>query len=90
MLQALLQTLANLGFDAQAVSQAFNNVMSSVKSGDATSVNGLLGMFKGVLSAFTGMDASEVNVITNTLAASVMEMLSNAGASTVLSTITGA
>ncbi len=48
MLQALLQTLANLGFDAQAVSQAFNNVMSSIKSGNATSVNGLLGMFKGV------------------------------------------
>ena len=90
MLQALLQTLANLGFDSQAINDAFNNVINTVKSGDGTSVSGLLGMFKGMLSAFTGIDAGEANVITNTLVASVMELLTNAGASAVFTTITGA
>ena len=34
MLQALLQTLANLGFDSQAINESFNNIMTTIRSGD--------------------------------------------------------
>lgn len=90
MLQALLQTIANLGFDAQAVNNSFNNVMSTIRTGDTGSLGGLMGIFQGVISAVTGVNANDVSLIASSVITSVMEMLSNAGTSGVLSTITGA
>ena len=90
MLQALLQTLANLGFDSQAINDSFNNIMTAIRSGDTGSVDGVLGMFKGLLSAFTGVDQAQLSLIANSVLTSVLELLSNTGTSSVLSTITGA
>ena len=90
MLQALLQTLANLGFDSQAINDSFNSIMTSIQSGDTGSLDGVVAMFKGLLSAFTGMDSAELSLIANSVLTSVLELLSNTGTSSVLSTITGA
>ncbi|MBQ9507522.1 MAG: hypothetical protein IJR51_10235 [Clostridia bacterium] len=90
MLQALLQTIANLGFDAQAVNTSFNSILDTIKTGDTGSLDGIIGIFKGVLSVVTGMDAAELSLIASSLATSVLGMLSDAGASSVLTTITGA
>lgn len=90
MLAALLQTIANLGFDAQAVNNAFNAVMETIQTGDTGSLEGLVGIFKGILSIITGADIADISLILSSLITSVIEMLSSSGASTVLSTITGA
>ncbi len=90
MLQALLQTIANLGFDAQAVNNSFNNVMNAINTGDTSSLGGIMGIFQGMISAVTGVNANDVSLIAASVLNSVMEMLSNAGNSGVLSTITGA
>ena len=90
MLQALLQTIANLGFDAQAVNTSFNNILETIRNGNTGSLDGIIGIFKGVLSVVTGMDAAELSLIASSLATSVLGMLSDAGASSVLTTITGA
>ena len=90
MLQALLQTLANLGFDSQAINESFNNIMTTIRSGDPGSLDGIAGMFRGLLSAFTGVDQAQLSLIANSVLTSVLELLSNAGTSGVLSTITGA
>ena len=90
MLQALLQTIANLGFDSQAVNTSFNTILDTIKTGDTGSLDGIMGIFKGVVSVVTGMDAAELSLIASSLATSVMGMLSDAGASSVLTTITGA
>jgi len=90
MLQALLQTLANLGFDSQAVNNSFNEVINTIRNGDTGSLDGVFGIFKGVLSVVTGVDAADVGMIITSLITSVIEVLSNVGGSGVLSTITGA
>ena len=90
MLQALLQTLANLGFDSQAINESFNNIMNTIRSGDPGSLSGIAGMFKGLVSAFTGVDPAQLSLIANSVLTSVLELLSNAGTSGVLSTIAGA
>lgn len=90
MLQALLQTVANLGFDAQAVNTTFNNIMEAIKGGDTSSINGIMGIFKGVVAAFTGMDAADLSLIASSLITSVLEVLTNSGTASMLSTITGA
>ena len=90
MLSALLQTIANLGFDAQAVSNAFNSIVDAVKTGDTSSLQGLVGIFKGIVAAVTGASTADVSLALSSLITSVIEMLSNPNSSTVLSTITGA
>ena len=37
MLQTLIQTIANLGFDAQAVEATFNEIIATIQTGDMTS-----------------------------------------------------
>ena len=90
MLQALLQTIANLGFDAETVNSAFNNILTTIRSGDTSSLSGVMGIFRGLVSVLTGADAADVSLIANSLVTGVMEVLSSASATTVFSTITGA
>ena len=90
MLQALLQTIANLGFDSEAVNDSFNNILNTIKSGDTSSIDGLMGIFRGVISAVTGVPTADVSMVATALVTSVLEVLSNAGTSSVLTTITGA
>lgn len=90
MLSALLQTIANLGFDASAVSNAFNAIIATVQNGDVSSLEGLSGIFTGILSVITGLSAADISTVISSLVSSVIEVLSNDAASSVLSTITGA
>ena len=90
MLQALLQTIANLGFGAQAVNTTFNNILDSIQGGDTSSVSGIMGIFKGVVSAFTGVNSADLSLIASSLVTSVLEVLTNSGTTNMLSTITGA
>ncbi|MBQ7638190.1 MAG: hypothetical protein IJS90_04740 [Clostridia bacterium] len=90
MLQALLQTLANLGFDSQAVNNTFNEVLGTIRGGDTSSLDGLFGVFKGVISVVTGVDSADVSMIIASLLTSVIEVFSKVGDSGVLSTINGA
>lgn len=90
MLSALLQTIANLGFDASAISSAFNAIVATVQGGDMTSLDGLTGIFTGILSVITGLSAADITTVITSLVSSVIELLSNDAASSVLSTITGA
>lgn len=90
MLSALLQTIANLGFDASAISNAFNAIIATVQTGDASSLEGLTGIFTGILSVITGLSAADISTVITSLVSSVIEVLSNDAASSVLSTITGA
>ena len=87
MLQALLQTIANLGFSSGSVNETFNAVLAAVQAGDTGTLGSLL---KGVVSAVTGVDSADVGLVASSILMSVMEMLSSAGTSGVLTTITGA
>lgn len=90
MLQALLQTLSNLGFDSGSVNNSFNEVLNTIRSGDMSSLDGIFGVFNGVISAVTGLDAADVSMIIASLITGIVEVLSNVGGSGLLSTITGA
>lgn len=90
MLSALLQTIANLGFDASAVSNAFNAIMATVQAGDTSSLEGLGGIFTGILSIITGLSSADISTVINALVSSIIELLSSDSATSVLSTITGA
>lgn len=90
MLQALLQSLANLGFDAQSINDSFNEVLSTIRAGDTSSLDGFFGMFKGIISVVTGVDVADVSMIVASLISSVIELLSKADSSGILSTIIGA
>lgn len=90
MLSALLQTIANLGFDASAITNAFNSIIATVQGGDTSSLEGLTGIFTGILSVITGLSAADITTVISSLVSSVIELLSNDAASSVLSTITGA
>ena len=90
MLNALLQTIANLGLDASAVNAAFNQALAAIRGGDTTSLAGLGNIFTGVISAFTGASAADISAVLSTLITSVIEMLGNSTTSAFLSNITGA
>ena len=90
MIQALLQTIANLGIDAEAINKAFNSIINTIKTGDLSSIEGLMGVFRGVISAITGTSATDISMVSTALVTSVLEVLSSAGTSGVLSNITGA
>ncbi|MCH5197643.1 MAG: hypothetical protein J1E34_01945 [Oscillospiraceae bacterium] len=90
MLQALLQTLANLGFDAQSVNNSFNEVLNTIRGGDTSSLEGIFGVFNNVISVVTGVDSADVSMIIASLVTSIIEVFSNVGGSGILSTITGA
>lgn len=90
MLNTLIQTIANLGFDAEAITTAFNNVIDTIRNGDMSSIQGLSDIFTGIISALTGASAADINAILSSLITSVIAILSDDVTSSVLSTITGA
>lgn len=90
MLNTLIQTVANLGFDANAITEAFNRVIAAIQNGDTSSLSGVMDIFTGVISGFTGLDAADIGAIINSLVSSVVSILSDDTTSSLLSTITGA
>lgn len=90
MLNTLIQTIANLGFDASAITEAFNKVIETIQNGDTSSLAGIMDVFTGIVAALTGTSAADIAAIITSLVSSVMEILSNDATSSVLSTITGA
>lgn len=90
MLNTLIQTIANLGFDAESITTAFNNVIETIRNGDVSSVQGLSDVFTGIIAALTGASAADINAILSSLITSVIAILSDDTTSSVLSTITGA
>lgn len=90
MLNTLIQTIANLGFDAQAITTAFNNVIETIRNGDVSSMQGISDIFTGIISALTGASTADINAILSSLITSVIAILSDDVTSSVLSTITGA
>ncbi len=90
MLNTLIQTIANLGFDAEAITEAFNRVMETIQMGDTSSLAGIADIFTGILSAFTGVSVADMSAILTSLVSSVVAILSDDATSSVLSTITGA
>lgn len=90
MLNTLIQTIANLGFDASAITEAFNKVIATIQNGDTSSLAGIMDVFTGIVAALTGTSAADIAAIITSLVSSVMEILSDDATSSVLSTITGA
>lgn len=90
MLNTLIQTIANLGFDASAITEAFNKVIETIQNGDTSSLAGIMDVFTGIVAALTGTSAADIAAIITSLVSSVMEILSDDATSSVLSTITGA
>lgn len=90
MLDALLQTIANLGFDAESINQAFSGILSTLRSGDLHVLDGISGLFKGVLSMLGGLQGQDLSLLIASLVNSVAQILANVNASSVFSTIIGA
>ena len=90
MLNTLIQTIANLGFDANAITVAFNNVIETIRNGDMSSMKGISDVFTGIIAALTGATAADISAILSSLINSVVAILSDDATSSVLSTITGA
>ena len=90
MLFTLIQTIANLGFDSSAITTAFNKAIEAIQMGDTSSVSGLMDVFTGVVSAFTGASAEDIAAIIASLVESVVTILSDDSTNSILSAITGA
>ena len=90
MLNTLIQTIANLGFDSDAITTALNNVLETIRNGDTSSLQGISGIFTGVVSALTGASIGDINAVLSSLVTSIVAILSDDATSSVLSTITGA
>lgn len=89
MLNALLQTIANLGMDGTAINDAFNRALATIRGGDATSLSGLGSIFTNLISIFTGASSTDVSTVLAALITSVIEMLGSDATTAVLSNITG-
>ena len=76
MLNALIQTAANLGFDSTGISNALSNVLAAIQNGDLSSLQGVLDLFSGVVSAITGIGAEEISVIIPALLEGIIELIS--------------
>lgn len=90
MLNTLIQTIANLGFDSAAISDAFNRVIETIRMGDTSSVSGIMDVFTGIVSAITGASAADISAIVTSLIESVVTILSDDSTNSILSVITGA
>jgi len=90
MLNTLIQTIANLGFDSTAITEAFNRVLETIKMGDTSSIAGIMDIFTGVVAAVTGASASDISAIITSLIESVVTILSDDATNSILSVITGA
>ena len=75
MLNALIQTAANLGFDSTGISNALSNVLAAIQNGDLSSLQGVLDLFSGVVSAITGIGAEEISVIIPALLEGIIELI---------------
>ena len=90
MLNTLIQTIANLGFDSQAITDAFNGVINTIRNGDISSVQGISDVFTGVLASLTGVTAGDISAVISSLTSSIVAILSDDATGSVLSIITGA
>lgn len=90
MLNTLIQTIANLGFDANAITEAFNGVIETIRNGDMSSIQGISDIFTGIIAALTGATAGDISAIISSLVSSVIAILSDDATGSVLSIITGA
>ncbi len=90
MLNTLIQTIANLGFDANAITEAFNKVIATIQNGDTSSISGLMDIFTGIVASLTGLSAADISAIISSLVSSVVEILSDDSVGNIMSTITGA
>ena len=90
MLNTLIQTIANLGFDEKAITDAFNRVIAAIQNGDTSSLAGIMDIFTGVISGFTGLDAADISAVISSLISSIVAILSDESTNSVISTITGA
>lgn len=90
MLNTLIQTIANLGFDSTAITEAFNRVIETIKMGDTSSIAGIMDVFTGVVAAVTGASAADISAIVTSLIESVVTILSDDATNSILSVITGA
>lgn len=90
MLNTLIQTIANLGFDANAITEAFNKVIATIQNGDTSSISGLMDIFTGIVASLTGASAADISAIISSLVSSVVEILSDDSVGNIMSTITGA
>ena len=89
MLSALLQTIANLGFDVSAINRAFNEIFHAVTSGQTELLGDLRNLLGGAFPLLSGNTAG-LSSIAGALLNSILDLLSNAGTSTIIRTITGA
>ncbi len=90
MLNTLIQTIANLGFDSTAITEAFNRVIATINAGDTSSLAGIMDIFTGIVASLTGASAADISAIISSLVTSIVSILSDDATSSVLSTITGA
>ena len=90
MLNTLIQTIANLGFDASAITEAFNRVIQTIQNGDTSNMAGIMDIFTGILSGFTGLEAADISAVVSSLVSSIVALLSDDTTNSVLSAITGA
>lgn len=90
MLKTLIQTIANLGFDSGAISEAFNKAIQTIHEANISTLNGIMNMFTGIVSAFTGVSSADITAIIASLVSSVIGLLSNDATNSILSAITGA
>ncbi len=90
MLNTLIQTIANLGFDESAITSAFNRVISAIQQGDTSSLSGIMDIFTGVVSGFTGLEAADISAVISSLVSGVVAILSDDSTNSIISTITGA
>ena len=77
MLNALIQTAANLGLDSSAISDALSKVLTTIQNGDLSSLQGIVDTFSGVVSAITGIDAGSISAIIPAILESVLELIAN-------------
>ena len=90
MLDTLIQTIADLGFDSSYISDAFNNVLETIQMGDTSSLSGIMDIFTGIVAALTGISVADISAIISSLVSSVVAILSDDSVNSILSTITGA
>lgn len=77
MLNALIQTAANLGLDSTAISDALSRVFTTIQNGDLTSLQGIVDTFSGVVSAITGIDAGSISAVIPAILESIIELIAN-------------
>lgn len=90
MFRALLQSMANFGFDLENITAVYNELLATIRGGDFTSLRGVADFFSGVVAAVTGVSDMDVANLFSALVASVIEVLANSDTSRIVSAITGA